>query len=124
MDIRDEAIRLRKGVAAIVPGDAKASELVHRLFAEDPDDRMPPTDSTFALNEAEKQTLVRRIEAGAEYQEHWSFVSLGPTPLPAVEREDLVRTPIDRFILARLDQEGLSFGRRRVQGEANPPCHL
>ncbi len=39
---------------------------------------------------------------------HWSFQPLATIPLPDVERGDWCRTPIDRFILSRLEADGLS----------------
>src|ERR1051325_8861827 len=42
LDLRDEAIKERKGTRAIAPGDPAKSELVRRITSTDPDDIMPP----------------------------------------------------------------------------------
>jgi hypothetical protein len=41
-------------------------------------------------------------------REHWSFQVPAAHPLPAVKRKDWPRQPVDRFILARLEQAGLT----------------
>src|SRR5690606_28362666 len=59
------------------------------------------------LTEAQKELLTRWIAEGAAYQEHWSFVP--PTrPEPPQAAPSWCRNPIDRFVLARLEAEGLS----------------
>ncbi len=44
-----------------------------------------------------------------EDREHWSFRPLERPELPEVSQPKLVRNPIDQFILARLEENGLSF---------------
>jgi hypothetical protein len=108
LDIFEMATRkLRSGDRAIVPGDAKASALVARIFASDPTERMPPVKSHKQLKESEKQLLRRWIEQGAEYQRHWAFVPPRRPPLPVVKDKGWARNSIDLFLLARLEREGL-----------------
>ncbi len=47
------------------------------------------------------------IKEGAKWEDYWAFVPPAPQPLPQVKRADWVRQPTDRFILARLEKEGL-----------------
>ncbi|HEV3416085.1 MAG TPA: DUF1553 domain-containing protein, partial [Pirellulales bacterium] len=49
----------------------------------------------------------RWIAAGAEYQPLWSFIAPKRPELPAVKNEGWVKNPIDRFILAKLEENGL-----------------
>ena len=57
----------------------------------------------------EEIALIRRwIEAGAAWDEHWAFVKPKEPELPAVKQSEWVRNPIDRFVLARLEEKGLS----------------
>ena len=49
LDVRDAAIEMREGRAAIVPGNSGASELVRRIPSSDPADVMPPTNSGHTL---------------------------------------------------------------------------
>ena len=103
LDQREAAI----DAGSLVPGDAEASELVARIFADDPDARMPPADSNRTLTEDQKQLIRRWVDEGAAYQTHWAFIAPQRSQPPAVEHEAWVRNPIDRFILARLEAAGL-----------------
>jgi len=60
--------------------------------------------------------LLRRwIKEGAKSGKiHWAFVGPKPQPLPAVKRGDWVRRPLDQFILARLEKEGLAPSPERI----------
>ncbi len=88
-------------------GDPGASELYRRVTTGNPDDRMPPPESELSLTPAQKEKLREWIAAGAEWEDHWSFAPVRRPELPEVERKDWPRNPIDRFVLAGLEQEGL-----------------
>jgi hypothetical protein len=103
LDVRESAVEAK----AIVPKDAGASELVRRINADDKS-RMPPTKSNRRLSADQKKLLERWIAEGAKYEPHWAFVAPKRPELPSVRRTDWVRNPIDRFILAKLEAEGLS----------------
>jgi len=96
------------GQAAIVPGDAAQSELLRRIFSRDEAEIMPPPESKNPLTDDQRDILRRWIAAGADYRPHWAFVPPQSPPLPAVRRDDWPRNAIDRFVLARLEAEGLS----------------
>lgn len=95
------------GYAAVVPGDVEASELVVRILADDPDDLMPPEDSHKKLKDDEIELLTRWIEEGAPFAEPWAYVPPVKHDPPAVERDSWPRNWIDRFVLDRLEEEGL-----------------
>ncbi|HLQ39005.1 MAG TPA: PSD1 and planctomycete cytochrome C domain-containing protein [Planctomycetota bacterium] len=100
---------LKHGEHAIVPSDLEHSELWRRINAHDPDEQMPPADSgKKALTAAERGLLQRWILSGADYEPHWSFVPPQQPPLPVVRDVAWCRTGIDRFVLARLEQEGVA----------------
>ena len=42
-----------------------------------------------------------------EAERHWAYLPLAPGMLPEVKDEQWVRNPIDRFVLARLEKEGI-----------------
>ncbi len=108
LDQRDAARRGgRSKQPAIVPGHPEQSELIRRIFAEDEGEIMPPPTTKNPLTEEEKQILKRWIAAGAEYRQHWAFVPPKQVPLPKVKQTSWPRNPIDYFILARLEAEGL-----------------
>ncbi len=75
LDERSEAVKSK----AIVVGKPTDSELVRRILSDDADERMPPAASKLGrLTEQEIATLRKWIEQGAEYENHWSFISLKP----------------------------------------------
>lgn len=51
--------------------------------------------------------LLRWIEDGAEYKYHWAFIPPVKQEPPKVELSDKVANPIDNFVLAKLEIEGL-----------------
>lgn len=103
MDQREAAIDAH----AIVPGKPDESEAIRRLFSTDAEEVMPPGDQQRQLTPAEKELLKRWVAAGAAYQPHWSYIPPARPPLPAVKNAAWVRNPIDAFILAKLEENGL-----------------
>jgi len=103
---RDEALGTGKsGRRTIVPGKPDESELIARITAKDPEARMPYHAAPLPPQQI---ALLRKwIKEGAQWEDHWAFVAPRPQPLPAVKRSDWARQPLDRFILARLEKEGL-----------------
>ena len=97
----------KKGV--IVPGNAAGSFLVQRITNPDPDERMPPAETGHTLTPKQIDLLRRWIDEGAKWDTHWAFIA--PTrpepPVVSPAQARWVRNPIDRFIAARLDREGL-----------------
>ncbi len=99
---------LASGHAAIVPGSLEKSQLFQRIAAADAGDRMPPSDFHKSLSESEIHRIAQWILQGANWEAHWAFSApVRPEP-PTVSRADWVRNPIDAFVLARIDAEGLS----------------
>ena len=107
-NLRDATAPAASGSPAVVPGKLDESELYQRIIAEDPEERMPPAGSKKTLSPAEVARLKAWIEQGAEYREHWAFVPPVRSKLPAVKDPAWCRNPIDFFVLARLEAEGLS----------------
>ena len=94
---------------AVTPRKLDESELWARITSDDADLRMPPGDLHNALTARETEILRRWIEAGATYQQHWSFVAPQRPTVPNIENTS---HPIDAFIRDRLDREGLAFSPR------------
>ena len=94
--------------AVVRPGDPNKSEMLRRIFATDEDDLMPPPKSNLKLSPAEKDLLKRWVSEGAEYKSHWSFIAVQPVIPPKPRRASSARNPIDAFVLAGLEREGLS----------------
>jgi hypothetical protein len=96
---------------AVVPGKADDSGVIFRVTAAADEDRMPPPETGPRLTPAEIDVLKRWIEHGAEYAPHWSFTPPKRPAVPTVNREAKPsawgRNPIDAFVFARLEKEGL-----------------
>ncbi len=108
LDVRDAAIAaLDSGQTAIVPGEPRTSEILARIASTDPDVVMPPPHVNKPVTAAEAELLARWIAEGAEYRGHWAFERVERPAVPQVQDATWARTPIDRFILARLEREGL-----------------
>jgi len=109
LDLRAVAVQpAESGEVAIRPNQATQSELVRRIFSEDRDEVMPPRKSHRSLSLRQKERLRDWIDQGAPYAEHWSFLPPKPAALPAVQRPDWPRNPLDFFTLARMEAEGMS----------------
>ena len=106
------------GGPVIVAGNAEDSLLIHRITASDLTQRMPyrrgfessvmPGLEDDALTEEEIGTLRLWVDQGADWQAHWAFIPPERPLLPPVADGDWVRNPIDRFVLARLEADGLA----------------
>ena len=108
LDDRDAATaELDSGGRAIVPGRPDESELIARIHETDPDTVMPPPESNHVLTAAQKETLAKWIAAGAPYSPHWAYVPPRDHAPPAIQRVDWPINWIDRFVLGRLESEGL-----------------
>ncbi|MBL9171520.1 MAG: PSD1 domain-containing protein [Verrucomicrobiales bacterium] len=100
--------RLESGERAIVPGNVEASVLLKVVVAQDDDERMPPAKTGKRLTSAQVGLLRDWIAAGAPWKEHWAYLPVEKPTLPEVRKMDWVKNDIDRFILARLESEGLA----------------
>ncbi|MDF1737726.1 MAG: PSD1 and planctomycete cytochrome C domain-containing protein [Verrucomicrobiales bacterium] len=110
LDSEESAYAGLDGYFGIVPGNLKESEVHWRIRAPKGDiDVMPPEDSNRSLTEAEKDLLDAWMEQGAKYDTHWSFKQPVRPALPKLSpgTQKQVRNPIDHFIFAPLEAEGL-----------------
>ena len=98
----------REGALAVLaPGDTSKSRLMARVAHPDANRRMPPPTSGKKLTDAQIDLLKRWIEAGADYKMHWAYEPPARVDLPTVRNTRWARNPIDHFVLARLEREGL-----------------
>src|ERR1051326_745679 len=109
LDIREEALKPAiDGKVPIVPGKPEESEIVKRVFSNDPSRVMPPAFSHKTLTKAQKETIRQWVAHGAKYEGHWSFQPVKRPAVPDVAGgKGTIRNPIDAFIEARLAKEGL-----------------
>lgn len=106
LDTPDGAFADRGGRWAIVPGKPEQSLLVQRI--NHPDAPMPPASSGKTLSAEEKVLLARWIAEGAVYAKLWSFEPLPKSVPPPSVKSAWPRDDLDRFVLARLQKEGLA----------------
>jgi len=107
-DTKDGAFAHRKNGDLIVPGDPAKSLLYQRLTHADKARRMPPPMADRVVSEKQIDAIRRWIEEGAKWQTHWAFTAPQRPDPPAVKDTAAVRNPIDQFIQARLEREGLT----------------
>ena len=108
LDTKEGALAQTKdGLWPIKPGDPAHSEIIRRITATDPDDVMPPLKSKLTLSREKIDLLRRWIAEGAKWESHWAFVPPRAVPVPSVKNASWPRQPIDHFIAARLEREGL-----------------
>lgn len=91
----------------IIAGDSAKSKLIQRVTANDPDFLMPPTYSGHKLTDKQIELLRQWIDEGAKWEIHWAYLAPQRPELPKVKNTPWLRNPIDNFILARLEREGL-----------------
>jgi hypothetical protein len=91
----------------VVPGKSADSELIRRVTSAEPSKRMPPAKTGKPLTAAQIDTLKRWVDQGAKWSDHWAFIPPVRPVLPAVKAA-WGRNAIDRFVLARLEAEGLT----------------
>lgn len=111
---------------SLIPGKASDSPLIRLVTSDDDDTRMPPDSDPLSTEEI--KILTRWVETGAVWpdgvdlavledrSDHWSFKPCDQPAVPAVNNEKWGRIPIDNFVLARLEQDGLQ--------PATPAQHL
>jgi hypothetical protein len=110
LDLEESAFRKRPGKPdAIVPGHPESSELIRRIESKDPHELMPqsPLGEAKPMKPQDIAILKEWVAEGAHYRPHWAFEKPVRAALPAVQQEQRVQTPIDTFILAKLQKEGL-----------------
>jgi mono/diheme cytochrome c family protein len=111
LDEKDSAFgKAESGERAIVPGDLEHSELLRRIASSDKDEQMPPPKEHKRLKPEQVELLRRWIKEGAQWQGHWAFQPVKVPALPALRTPPAAEpSPIDTFVVARLEKEGLAL---------------
>ncbi len=97
----------RGGYKIIVPGNAAQSKLYQKISSHEKSFRMPPVYSGRTLTDKQIEVIKQWIDQGAKWETQWSFTAPKRPPVPEVKDKAWVRNPIDSFVLARLETEGL-----------------
>jgi hypothetical protein len=120
LDVRAAALAGGYSGAVIVPGNSAASKLIQRVAGAPGVLAMPPAGPR--LSAAEVGILRSWIDRGAEWKQdakapsvvskarhpHWAFQPIKAAPEPQTRRADWARNAIDRFVLARLEKDGIA----------------
>src|SRR5262245_42202905 len=114
LDGREHAMKGGASGPVIVPGRSGESSLYKMLVHPDPDERMPRKADALP---AEQVEIIRRWidqgarwpdeAAGARLEQHWAYVKPVRPGVPSVAKARWARTPLDSFVMARLEREGL-----------------
>ena len=125
LDSREALLKGGDTGKTIVPGDPEASLLIKAVRYTDPDLQMPKDKK---LDDDQIADLVSWVKMGApdprtatadqrkwsdNKTNHWAWQPVKRVAIPEVSDPDWCRTPVDNFILAKLDENGL---------KPNPPA--
>ena len=106
LDLKDTVFAVRPHGTPVVPKQPESS-LVYQRISAPPGRRMPPESAHKNLSPQQIALIKRWIEQGADWQEHWAFRAPVAPRMPAVRLAAWLKNPIDRFVLARLEAQGL-----------------
>ena len=106
---------LHGGIAgkSVIPGNAKESRLYRRMTGEEKPQMPFGMDPLGAGKIAKVKAWIDQMTpdevatAGGGAKKHWAYVKPVRSEPPAVKTPGWVRNPIDNFVLARLEKEGL-----------------
>jgi hypothetical protein len=121
LDVRSLAFKGgESGKRALVPGKPEQSDLFLRIGSTDDEVRMPPTGKRLTARQV--ASIREWIKQGAKWPDalanegagkrHWAFVPPARPGIPDVRQGGFSRNPIDRFVLARIEKEGLAPSKR------------
>ena len=108
LDIEEEAFKkLASGNRAFVSGKPSRSESVLRILSKDQEILMPPPDANLSLTTQEKALIIKWIDQGAEWKEHWAFTKPEKTEVTSVKDVTWkTNNEIDYYIQQQLKQNG------------------
>jgi Protein of unknown function (DUF1553)/Protein of unknown function (DUF1549)/Concanavalin A-like lectin/glucanases superfamily/Planctomycete cytochrome C len=97
-----------KNKRAIVPGNLRKSEAYKRIISTDPDQKMPPREAHKTLSARDVAVIERWIAQGAQYKQHWAYIAPTVVKPKQTKWDNQAVNEIDRYMYAKLAQEGLS----------------
>lgn len=103
------------GKFAIDPGNLKKSEVFYRILSQDPNLIMPTPGSYLTLTANEKAILIKWIDQGAEYKDHWAFIPVVEPKIPQIDKKYNPTNPIDNFILKKLEQQNITPAKKSTK---------
>ena len=113
LDLEADAKIERDGYRVIDPGNPAQSELIRRIkLNSDDEEHMPHTDANKSLTPYEIKLLETWIRKGAEWEEHWAYIPPKKRVPPENRATRKYAHPIDRFVVAMLDEEGYDLAQQ------------
>jgi hypothetical protein len=94
---------------AVVPGKPDESEMIRRVTHQTPALRMPPAVTNKVVSAEQIETLRLWIAQGAQYKPHWAYITPVKPAVPSVKAAGRGLTDVDRFVVSRLEREGLAL---------------
>jgi hypothetical protein len=107
LDSKEDVFAERNGYRIIVPGNSAASRLYQKVSSKEDAARMPPAYSGKSLTPKQIELLRVWIDQGAKWQSHWAFDPPKRPAIPEVKDKTWPKNPIDYFVLARLEAQGM-----------------
>ena len=87
----------------------KKSEMLNRIFHENPSIVMPPPESNLVLSDYEKEILNKWILQGGKWKKHWSYNKPIKPQIPDVKNKSWINNDIDYFTLKNIETNGLNI---------------
>ncbi len=122
LDTKDATLKGGENGPAVKPGDLKGSLLLTAISYSDPDLKMPPKDQKLSAEQI--ADLTEWVKMGApdprtaavkklsgltdEARSHWAYQQVKKPAVPTVKNTGWPTTPVDNFILARLEAKGMT----------------
>ncbi|WP_246145932.1 PSD1 and planctomycete cytochrome C domain-containing protein [Rubripirellula lacrimiformis] len=94
-------------LSVIEPGEPDESTFIDRITSTDEYEVMPPPEHGHPLTKQQVKLFRDWIAEGAVWEQPWSYEGPRKSDPPSVENPDWCLTPIDAYVLARLEKEGI-----------------
>ncbi|MDB6124460.1 MAG: Protein of unknown function (DUF1553)/Protein of unknown function (DUF1549)/Planctomycete [Pedosphaera sp.] len=107
LDTKEGLLAEIEGRHPVVPGKPDQSEIYRRIISSDPEEVMPQNKSGKTLTPRQVALIKRWIEQGAKWEGHWAYNPPVRPAVPHVKKTSWSKTPVDNFILSRLETEKL-----------------
>jgi len=111
LDTEDGLYQLTEELSSYVVDkkSPKKSEMLNRIFHDNPSIVMPPPESNLVLSDYEKEILNKWILQGGKWKKHWSYNKPIKPKIPAVKNKSWINNDIDYFTLKNIEANGLNI---------------
>jgi hypothetical protein len=121
LEFRDTILKGGDTGPALVPGDPEKSLLIKAVRYTDPDLQMPPKNKKLSDDQIANLTMWVKMGApdprvltaaaaktwNGSARDHWAFKRIKKYEVPEVQEKDWVTTPVDAFVVAKLEENGM-----------------